>query len=358
METFGDDESLTPTAPVASPPTAASSLKASDVDSVDGDNDELFMGPAEVSKKPKPATKASGLLPMLKNAKLNDVVVHAAESSTGQEDLKIACSVAGVELVKLSVAQFRMLCTQWGLKKFRKAKKQEILELIAQNKEWRVFYDNKGKEHKLSKEEVQGSKMRLLNVVFPDDFFESIINMNDRKLRPELDAGGAGSNKRRWAEVTESYNDTMNKDECGHYAFIEDDHIVEFVTTHDLCVFKKLDWQKAATWFKEITSDCTAIMLQCSKSGSHEPDFMCYVDGKPQTYCCRLHAMENPECHKAFNVLLDDTLFSESTDIKGSNKKIKLTKAPGSNDKKALILKDVAASMTEAFGEAQAKSAT
>jgi hypothetical protein len=245
-----------------------------------------------------------------------------------------------------------------GLKKFRKSKKQEILELIAENKEWRIFYDNKGKEHKLSKEEVQGSKMRLLNVVFSDDFFESIITMNDRKLRPELDAGGAGSNKRRWAEVTDSYNDAMNNDEYGHYAFIEDDHIAEFVTTYDLCVFKQLDWQKAATWFKEIISDYTANMLQYSKSGNHEPDFMCYVDGKPQTYYYRLYAMENPECHKAFNVLLDDTLFSESTDITGSNKKIKLTKAPGSNEKKALILKDVAASMTEAFGKAQAKSAT
>jgi hypothetical protein len=98
-------------------------------------------------------------------------------------------------------------------------------------------------------------------------------------------------------------------------------------------------------------------MKNHAASGVHQPDFVCFVDKKPHIHCHRLHVLEHPECDKAFNVLLDDALFSESTDNKPQKKKAKLTKAPGSNEKKAEILKDVAASMTAAFAAAQAHSA-
>jgi hypothetical protein len=104
-------------------------------------------------------------------------------------------------------------------------------------------------------------------------------------------------------------------------------------------------------------SDYTKAMKNYTISGVHRPDFMYFVEKKPQIYYYRLYVLEHPECHKAFNVLLDDTLFSESTDIKCSKRKTKVTKLPGSNEKKAIILKDVAASMTAAFTETQAHSA-
>jgi hypothetical protein len=166
-----------------------------------------------------------------------------------------------------------------------------------------------------------------------------------------------GSNKRRWAELTESCNDSVNNDAHGSCAFVEDEHVKEFVSTHDLCVFQKLDWEKACAWFKEIAPEHTNAMKNHRVSGTHQPDFMFFVDKKPQICCCRLHVLEHPECHKTFNVLLDDSLFSESTDVKRRNEKAKLTKAPRSNEKKAEILKDVAESMTAAFAESQAHSA-
>jgi hypothetical protein len=95
------------------------------------------MVPAEVSKKPTPTTKAIELPPMLKNANLNDVVLRAAKSSTTQEDITLADSVAGVELARLPVLQLRMLCARWKLKKYRKAKKEGILELIATHQKMR-----------------------------------------------------------------------------------------------------------------------------------------------------------------------------------------------------------------------------
>jgi hypothetical protein len=36
-----------------------------------------------------------------------------------------------------------------------------------------------------------------------------------------------------------------------------------------------------------------------------------------------MYVVANPKCHKALNVLLDDALFSESTDNEGSDKKKK-----------------------------------
>jgi hypothetical protein len=94
-------------------------------------------------------------------------------------------------------------------------------------------------------------------------FYDSILTMNDRKLRPELDAGGAGNSiKSRWAELTEAYNDSVNKDAYGLYAFIEDEHeeFVSTVSTYDLCTFKQLDWEKVCGWFKEIVKDYTKAM--------------------------------------------------------------------------------------------------
>ena len=66
--------------------------------------------------------------------------------------------------------------------------------------------------------------------------------MNYRKLRLELDAGGAGANKRRWAELTESYNDSVNNDAYSSYhACTENEHVEEFVSLYYVCTFQRLD---------------------------------------------------------------------------------------------------------------------
>jgi hypothetical protein len=82
------NQSLTLTAPVALTPTAVTTLKPSDVNSIDGDSDELLLVPAEVSKNPTPTAKAIEPPPTLKNANLNDVVSRAAKikhCSRGQD---------------------------------------------------------------------------------------------------------------------------------------------------------------------------------------------------------------------------------------------------------------------------------
>ena len=105
-------------------------------------------------------------------------------------------------------------------------------------------------------------------------------------------------------------------------------------------------------------------MKNYTVSGTHQPDFYGFVDNKPQTYYYRLYILANPECHKAFNVLLDDSIFSESTDSNGgrtySNGGKKTTKNKATktnNEKKEEILKEVAASMTAAYSASQTRSA-
>jgi hypothetical protein len=60
---------------------------------------------------------------------------------------------------------------------------------------------------------------------------------------------------------------------------------------------------------------------------------MGYVDSKPHIYYYILYVLEHPEYIKALNVLLDDDLFSESTDVK-RNGKNRQPKVPGSNKTK------------------------
>jgi hypothetical protein len=56
-----------------------------------------------------------------------------------------------------------------------------------------------------------------------------------------------------------------------------------------LCTFKQLDWEKACGWFKEIVKDYTKAMQNFTLSGvQHQPDFMGFVDEKPQTYYYRM----------------------------------------------------------------------
>jgi hypothetical protein len=112
--------------------------------------------------------------------------------------------------------------------------------------------------------------------------------------------------------LTEAYDDSVNDDANGSYAFVEDEHIQGFVGKYDLCNYQQLSWEKACGWFKESVKDDTKALQKFTLLGTHQPDFMAFVERKPDIYYYRMYVVANPECHKAFNVLLDDALFSES----------------------------------------------
>ena len=52
-----------------------------------------------------------------------------------------------------------------------------------------------------------------MNVVFSEEFYDSIVVTNDSKGKAELDAGKAGNNERLWSQISDSYNDSMNNED-------------------------------------------------------------------------------------------------------------------------------------------------
>jgi hypothetical protein len=179
------------------------------------------LGAHPVAKTPKPSADADSqddtmgavtptkLPPMLENTKLEDVELHDAQLTTTGDIITVAMYVAGIDLEKPSLKQLQMLCSKWKMKRYRTAKKADFLTLIATHQTMHQLHKDKELKGRLSKEEIQGSKMRLLNVIFSIDSYASIVTMNDRKSRPKLDAGGAGNNRTRWAELRPTMTQSM-----------------------------------------------------------------------------------------------------------------------------------------------------
>jgi hypothetical protein len=264
--------------------------------------------------------KPVNLPAVLEDASIDDVVLEEVRDKTTNEALQesgkpvmTATSIHGVDFNTLKVDQIRMLCSLWKLKKYRSAPREDLCILIAQNKLLTEVYEAQAFKVTAKKEELQASKFRLLNVLFSADFYDDVVKMNDKKQKNELDAGKAGNNQRLWSSISDAYNDSANNEAYGLFAFVEDDQIGEFAKKFDITSYVQLDWLKATGWFKEIVSDYELALSWYTKSGEHEPNFFHFCRKKPQTYYYRLYVVDQPNSHKAFSAVLDDTIFSEST---------------------------------------------
>jgi hypothetical protein len=95
----------------------------------------------------------------------------------------------------------------WNVKKYRSAARDQLcLMIVGQNQQLMGVYAAQDAKPKATKQENQASKIRLLNAIFSDDFFEDVVKMNDKKQKDELDAGKAGNNQRLWSSISEEYN--------------------------------------------------------------------------------------------------------------------------------------------------------
>jgi hypothetical protein len=127
-----------------------------------------------------------------------------------------------------------MLCSKWSLKKYMGFAREKLCLLIAQNQQLMLVYASQAATVKDKKMELQASKFRLLNVVFSEDFFDRVVKMNDKKQKDELDAGKAGNNQGLWSSISDEYNDSLNDELYGDFAFVEDEQIAEFAETIDI----------------------------------------------------------------------------------------------------------------------------
>ena len=217
---------------------------------------------------------------VLLRALLADVITENATDPNEKKldakgrEIMLAKSINGIAFNNLNLSQIRMLCAQWKIKKYRSQPTAGCLMLIAQSMQLQQFYKTQSQKVKSSKDIVQASKMRLINVIFSDDFYDDIISMNDSMEKAKLDAGKAANNKRLWSGISDNYNDSLNDITYNVFAFIEDKHVQNFGLTYDLAEFEKINWVKAATWFKETIKDYDTAMVKFSASGTHQPDFL------------------------------------------------------------------------------------
>ena len=164
------------------------------------------------------------------------------------------------------------------------------------------------------KETQESSYMRLLNVMFSDDFPPEVVTTNNANTKVELDKGNAGRSQRLWSSISEAYNYAENDGLYSQFSFVEDEEVAGIAIKHDLSRFHRLDWTKVTSWFKNIVKSYHEEKVRYTTSGEHDPTFFAYTRGKPQLYYYRLHLMAKPNSHLAFGVVLDSALFFESSE--------------------------------------------
>jgi hypothetical protein len=317
---------------------------------------------ATTSTTKKKKTSSVTLPPTLESALLKDVVLKWAQNKDGSfltkdgDYVKTAESINGVKFAELRVDQLRMICANWGLKKYRGANRMDIGQLIAQHQLVGYALSKAEDAFNDKKTLLQASKFRLLNVLFSEDYISEVVIMNHTKHKDELDKRKSGRNERLWSSISEAYNDTENDDEFGEFAFIDDEQIGEFVSMFDLSKYMQLDWVKATHWFKEMVSDYDAAMILFTKSGNHSPDFYGYCKSKPATYYYRLDILSKPNSHKSFGVVLSEEIFSSSDDNANSTSTAAPRLGANSMKKKEEAMSRIALSMTQTMVANQNRS--
>jgi hypothetical protein len=177
-----------------------------------------------------------------------------------------------------------------------------------------VVYAAQAVTVKDKKMELQASKFRLLNVGLSDNFFDDVVKMNDKKHKDQLDAGKAENNQRLWSSISDEYKDPANDELYGVFAFVEDEQIAEFAKMIDIMNYVKLGWMKTTAWFKAIVTDYELAITWFTKSGEHEPNFYKFLQVRRSLRRTTIDCTQSQDpIHKAFSVLLDNSIFSEST---------------------------------------------
>ena len=109
--------------------------------------------------------------------------------------------------------------------------------------------------------------VRLLNILFHDDFADDFAKEGKTKTRMELDARGGATGVTFWDRVAEAYNDIGND-----WDDLQFDHAV--FEGLDPFNFVNHDAKKLKNMWKELNSHYKAALCNYTKSGNHNPEFM------------------------------------------------------------------------------------
>jgi hypothetical protein len=309
------------------------------------DDDEDDNTPSKKRKVVAPGTPArkkdipASLLNMRESDYTKIIVGDEINQKAKTADMQGLTSVAtGVQLEDgsvydlklLSLDQLRKLAGALGVVAYSGKTKFETRQAMALRKTAGAAYKNCAAINPDSATATSGTNMRIINTLFLPEFYEQFTTINDRKDRKDFEVGNGANNRRFWASISDSVNDT----EMDEIMVLPDNdvHISSAVDLGevDCSVFTQQTWSTCSKKVSLLAKIRNIINDNMTISGNHESDPWTYVPlalqqakskeraafhvNAIEAYYFFIKCREYPECNSMFQVFLANNIKGTSTD--------------------------------------------
>ena len=228
--------------------------------------------------------------------------------------------VKGVTWDRFSAKQLRRICSSFGVKGYKHAKKNETIEIL---KRWcfnQKVYNSQFHQQDTScgppRKEVQCA-FRLMNILFSDNFAGEFSKIGNVATRECLDSGKATNDmyfRERVRDAFVSPDCTTTYNEL-HFIGENDDGNKIFGTLHHInpASIVQHDWKKLRAIWKNVKAEYKAALSRFTLSGTHDSDFFAFCKGNLETYYLHLHLQERPELNGMVEADLPDNYLFHLT---------------------------------------------
>lgn len=249
------------------------------------------------------------------------------------------------DLNKLTLDHLRILCKKVGVQYVNKCSKfqcRKALWVLANYQNQRI---RDGASFSTSADRTSTNIIRITNVLFHHNFFDSFLALNDIKNRLEHETGGLPKNF--WCDVADAYNGASEDDDSAlqviipeedpHYNEISLMNLEEFDIMTSNCIRKK---------FNALMKVRKVMKKNMTQSGEHDNDAYNFVDNAIKTVgisglsnigCyyfyqrCGMH----PEVDASFADTMDDYLKGNTDSPLSSLGSVASTNNAGTEKKRA-----------------------
>jgi hypothetical protein len=240
---------------------------------------------AEAASKKRKAKELPDELLQLTESTFRKVMKFRLETDPHETgEVKVAYEVslcqdnnATIELDKLTLDQLRKLCKNVGVQYVNNCTKfacRKALWILSNHQEQR---EKDGIRLSTVSERASSNMVRLVNVVFSHNFFESFLKLNDIKTRSDHETGGLPSDF--WADVAEALNGDAEDDDSATNIVIslEDPHYDELMDL-DLDDFDITTSSVLRKKFNLLLKVRKVMKQNMTLSGEHDNDPYNFVD--------------------------------------------------------------------------------
>ena len=239
--------------------------------------------------------------------------------------------VSTLELNVLTIDQMRKLCRNVGVSYVNKCNKfqcRKALWVLAEYQEKRY---NDGRVMATTTEKMTNNIIRLTNIVFSNEFYDSFIKLNDNKNRSDHERHALP--KHFWNDVAEAMNSAADDDSTAidvvlppedlHYDEVEILNLLEYDIMTDVAIKKKI-----MSLFKVRK----IIQENMTTSGEHDSDVYNFVEVAMRKvgtggftlfgcyYFFKIFDL-HPEVDVLYSVTLDDAIRGNTDDNFGTDSK-------------------------------------